>query len=76
MIYLTKVVLLAVIAIIIGFLVASGKSQMASPIEPTTATENIKDESGLFQAQDELEAINVDSLDTGLNQINSATGSF
>ncbi|KKT65622.1 MAG: hypothetical protein UW58_C0024G0001, partial [Candidatus Collierbacteria bacterium GW2011_GWC2_44_30] len=39
-------------------------------------TENIQDDSGLNQAQDEMDTINVDSLDSGINQLNSEAYTF
>ena len=69
MTYATKIIILAILAIIVGYLVSSGKTIPTSFTQINAPTENIQDEGGLNQAQDELDTINVDSLDRGLNQL-------
>ncbi|KKT39853.1 MAG: hypothetical protein UX47_C0005G0041 [Candidatus Collierbacteria bacterium GW2011_GWA2_46_26] len=75
MTYATKIIILATLAIIVGYLISSEKSRPAV-FQTNPQTENIQDESGLNQAQDELDTINVDSLDSGINQLNSEAYTF
>ncbi|NCP47074.1 hypothetical protein AUJ42_02175 [Candidatus Collierbacteria bacterium CG1_02_44_10] len=74
--YITKVIILATLALIVGYLLTSGKSPKINQTDTDPAIDSIQEESGLNQAQDELEAINIDSVDSGINQLNTESGSF
>ncbi|KKT42656.1 MAG: hypothetical protein UW64_C0016G0018 [Microgenomates group bacterium GW2011_GWC1_44_37] len=75
MTYTSKIIILITLAIIVGYLISSEKSR-PTVFQTNPQTENIQDDSGLNQAQDEMDTINVDSLDSGINQLNSEAYTF
>lgn len=78
MMYGSKILLAAVvIAVVVYFLTTTGTQKMATSLQPSTATsDSIKNKSDLNQAQDQLEAVNIDGVDSGLNQLNAEANNF
>lgn len=75
MTYTTKIIFLLILAILVVFLLNSGKSPKTVLLSPSSPVE-ITDPSGLDQAQDELNTVNVDGMDPGINQIKSEALTF
>ena len=73
--YNAKLFLFILIAVIIGLFLISLKTQKVAN-QSFDATENIQRSSDLDQAQDQLNVINVDSIDPGLNQLNTEAATF
>jgi len=73
--YNTKLILLILFAVIVGLFLISLKTQKTIDNNLLT-TENIKGSSDLDQAQDQLNVINVDGVDSGLNQLNTEAATF
>jgi len=73
--YNTKLFLFILIAVIIGLFIISLKTQKIAN-QSFDATPDIRRSSDLDQAQDQLNVINVDSVDPGLNQLNTEAATF
>lgn len=70
-----QILLLVVLALLVGYLLSGGKP-VKMPAKDTTAPETITNPSGLDQAQDQLDSVNVDAMDSGLNQLNSEVSRY
>lgn len=75
MTYTTKIIFLLILAILVVFLLNSGKPPKSTLLDPSNTVE-ITNPSDLDQAQDELNTVNVDGLDPGLNQLKSEVLTF
>ena len=73
--YNTKLFLFILIAVIIGLFIFSLKTQKVAN-ESFDTTQDIQRSSDLDQAEDQLNVINVDSVDPGLNQLNTEASTF
>ena len=73
--YNTKLILLILFAVIVGLFIISLKTQKTIDNNLLT-TENIENPNDLDQAQDQLNVINVDGVDSGLNQLNTEAATF
>lgn len=72
--YALKVLFLLILAVLVAYLLMTGKSK------PTTlmpaADDSIRNSDGLYQAQDQLDAVNVDSVDGGVIPLNSEVATY
>lgn len=73
--YTLKILSLAALLAIVAYFLTIEKTSKYNLMEPSPETA-ITSPSDLDQSEDELETINVDSIDVGLNQINSAGATF
>ena len=73
--YNTKLILLILFAVIVGLFLISLKTQKTIDNNLLT-TENIENPNDLDQAQDQLNVINIDGVDSGLNQLNTEASTF
>ncbi len=73
--YTTKILFIIVLAILVSYLLFMGKTK-TSPLSPTTSMETIQSPSDLDAASDQLEAVNVDSVDTGVTQLNTEVSTY
>lgn len=75
--YETKLFLLILLLILAGYLYMTSKTDQSGLKEPQPVpAETINDANDLQKAQDKLNSVNVDSVDQGLNQLNTDTSTF
>lgn len=72
---MTKLFFLVLIVFIVIYMFSKGITKQSLNSTPA-ASETISSTSGLNQAQDQLDAVNIDSVDTGLNQLSSEANNF
>lgn len=73
----TQTFLLVVLLIIVGFIFIAKSSMTTKPKSGTSsATEAIVGTSDLDQAQDQLNTVNIDGVDNGLNELNLEVSGF
>ncbi len=68
----TKIIFLVVLAILVVYLLAAGGGFKASQMMP----ESFSQPSDLNKAQDDLDYVNIDSVDTGVNQLNTEVSTY
>lgn len=65
-----QILILVALALLVGYLL-SWKAGKKAPFMPNGTSETITSPSDLDKAQDNMDAVNVDAIDSGLNQLNN-----
>lgn len=72
--YALKVLFLLILAVLVAYLLMIGKSKTTTLLP--AQEESVESVSDLDRAQDQLDTVNVDSVDTGVNQLSTEVSAY
>lgn len=69
----STIILLVILALIVGYLLTMSKNSKPALTEPTSQIQKSDD---LYQAQDEMNSVNIDGVDAGVNQLKTEVSTY
>jgi biopolymer transport protein ExbD len=72
----TTMFLAIVVVVLAGLLLYSKSTRQSISVSPPAQAEEVKKPSDLDAAQDQLNYVNIDGVDVGLNQLNSEVSTY